>query len=267
MEVYGLKKRFCGILCIVLMGFLLTGCNVEFGFNRKSNVSNNAEGNVNESIGIDGVDKINLQIAVADIDIYTVEGNDVIIERTCRGNNFGKLSIEKNGGKINVIEDEVKCDLGAKYSKNELKVGVPADYHGDMVLKNAVGDCEMKELKLSDVDIKTGVGDFDIENGEYNVLTLKQGTGDAEINLSYCGDMNIKGGVGDLKLNLESVNGNLIFKGGVGDADIYIPNNSPVSFKTSSGLGKCDIEVQTSGENTYVFDLNTGVGDIEVVGK
>ena len=57
MEVYGLKKRFCGILCIVLMGFLLTGCNVEFGFNRKSNVSNNAEGNVNESIGIDGVDK------------------------------------------------------------------------------------------------------------------------------------------------------------------------------------------------------------------
>lgn len=53
------------------MGFLLTGCNVEFGFNRKSNVSNNAEGNVNESITIDGVDKINLQIAVADIDIYS----------------------------------------------------------------------------------------------------------------------------------------------------------------------------------------------------
>ena len=148
-----------------------------------------------------------------------------------------------------------------------LKVGVPGDYHGDMVVKNAVGDCEMKELKLSDVDIKTGVGDFDIVNGEYNVLTLKQGTGNAEINLSYCGDMNIKGGVGDLKLNLESVNGNLIFKGGVGDADIYLPNNSPVSFKTSSGVGKCNIEVQTSGENTYVFDLNTGVGDIEVVGK
>lgn len=101
MEVYGLKKRFCGILCIVLMGFLLTGCNVEFGFNRKSNVSNNAEGNVNERITIDGVDKINLQIAVADIDIYTVEGNDVIIERTCQGNNFGKLSIEKNGSIIN----------------------------------------------------------------------------------------------------------------------------------------------------------------------
>lgn len=83
------------------MGFLLTGCNVEFGFNRKSNVSNNAEGNVNERITIDGVDKINLQIAVADIDIYTVEGNDVIIERTCQGNNFGKLSIEKNGSIIN----------------------------------------------------------------------------------------------------------------------------------------------------------------------
>ena len=105
MEVYGLKKRFCGVLSIVLMGFLLTGCNVEFGFNRKSNVSNNAEGNVNESITIDGVDKINLQIVVADIDIYTVEGNDVIIERTCQGNNFVKLSIENNGSTINVIED------------------------------------------------------------------------------------------------------------------------------------------------------------------
>ena len=69
-----MKKRICGVLSIVLMGFLLTGCNVEFGFNRKSNVSNNAEGNVNESITIDGVDKINLQIVVADIDIYTVEG-------------------------------------------------------------------------------------------------------------------------------------------------------------------------------------------------
>lgn len=262
-----MKKRIYGVLSIVLMVSFLVGCNIEFGFNRKNNKTNNAEGNVNESIAIDGVDKINLEISIADMEIYLVEGTDLVIERTCTGNNFGKISIEKNGSTINVIEDEVKYTLGDGYNKNELKVGVPTDYHGNMVIENGVGDCEMKELSLNNLEITTGVGDLEIENGECNELILQQGTGDAEIELNYSGNLEIRGGVGDLDLELASVNGNLVFEGGVGDADIYVPNNSPVSFKTSVGLGRCNVEVETSGENKYVFDLTTGVGDIDVIGK
>ena len=56
----------------------------------------------------------------------------------------------------------------------------------------------------------------------------------------------------------------MIYEGGVGEAKIKIPKNSPVYFNTSSGIGSTNISAITSGENTYKFTLEVGIGEIEV---
>ena len=63
---------------------------------------------------------------------------------------------------------------------------------------------------------------------------------------------------------MAEVGGNLTYKGDVGSSKITIPKNSPVKFRTKNGVGKCEIDAKTSGENTYTFDLKVGVGSIRV---
>lgn len=259
-----MKKRIYVILSMVLMAITFAGCDIEVGFNKKYKNGSNAKGDVNESISIDGVEKINLDISIADIEVEVTEGNEIKVTRTCKGNNFGELSVSKDGDTINIIEDEVHYSFGGFEQENQLKVQIPELYNGDMFISNGIGDCDIKKLDLNNVNIECGVGDFEVENGNYNKLTLEQGTGDADILLGYCGNIEIRGGVGDLQIQLESVNGDLVLEGGVGDVDIFIPDDSPVYFNTSSGVGECNINAITSGENKYLFDLTTGVGDIDI---
>ena len=63
---------------------------------------------------------------------------------------------------------------------------------------------------------------------------------------------------------MAEVGGNLKYKGGVGSTDITIPKNSPVKFVVGKGLGNCNIDAKTSGEETYTFDLKVGVGSINI---
>lgn len=260
-----MKKKIISILSIILVGIFITGCTIEVGSSRKSSKKNgNIVSDVNESISIEGVSNINIDIAVSQIDIYIVDGNEVKVERTCKGDVYGNLTVEKNNDTIDITEEEVKVDLSKMNINNYLKIGVPKDFNGDFNLKNGVGDCTIGDLNVNDVNIASGVGEMEINNFKCNNFYLEQGVGDSDINLVNSSEVEITGGIGEMDLYMEAVGGNLTYEGGVGDAKIYIPTNSPVRFETTAGIGKCKISAKASGENTYIYDLTTGIGNLEI---
>lgn len=260
-----MRKKIVTILSVALVGTFITGCHIEIGSSRRSTKNSiSIAGDVNETISIDGVSNLNLDIGVSDIDIYVVDGNEVKIERVCRGKVYGELNIDKDGDTINIIEEGVKTKLNNISHKNSLKIGVPKEFKGNLELDYGVGDCNIEALTFNDAEISSGVGTLEINNLICNDFSLEQGVGDSDITLEKSGEIQIEGGVGKTELYIKEVGGNLTYEGGVGDADIYIPKNSPVRFETESGLGKCKVKAETSGENTYVYDLSVGMGNINV---
>ena len=119
------------------------------------------------------------------------------------------------------------------------------------------GESEIKDIICNNLNIDGGTGELTVDDIVFNKLDFSAGVGESDINLiRKCGDINIEGGVGEVNVSLAEV--------GVGSATIKIPENAPVYFNTTSGIGNTDINARVSSEKTYEFKLSVGIGEIKV---
>ena len=267
------KKLICAILVLTTAaGF--SGCNIEI---ERNNSGNSKEGIIKddgersyytESFETKDINKIYLDLQVANVEIYTTDNGLFKVERNCNEKIYGSITAKQEGNTIKVVEPDLKIKVNnikdIDEVKNDIKIGIPKEYAGNIDCDYGVGKCTVSDISADKFDMECGVGDVYIDNLTFNDLSMELGVGQTKINLNKSGKMDISGGVGATEIKIKEVGGDLDFEGGVGAANIYIPENSPVRFKTETGLGACSTDVTTSGENTYVFDLSTGVGAIKV---
>lgn len=257
------------ILTVGIIGVLvltLASCSIKFGVESRDK-SNNEEVK-NQSISIENIEDIDISIGAANININEIDGNNITIDFIGESNLFKNTTVEKSGNTIVVNEENFK--FGWKFGKStfeerKITIGIPSTYTKKISLEYGAGNVFVKGIKVSKLNIKGGAGNLDMRNIKFSSLDLEQGVGNTDIDLKdKCGDIRIEGGVGNLALRISEVGGNLTCEGGVGDTRIYIPDKAPVKIETSSGLGNANINANTSGENTYEFDLNIGVGNLTV---
>lgn len=256
------------IIAVIIsaLAVTLTACNVKVGVKPRN--SSDSEVILNKSLTIENIDTIDISIGVANININEIDGDDVTVEFIGESELSENTTVERSGKSI-VIKEE-KYNTGFSLGNNSFKdrkvnIGIPTKYSKDITLEYGAGNVFVKGLKVNGLDIKGGAGNLDMRNIVFASLDLKQGVGNTDIDLKdKCGNIKIKGGVGNLELSMAQVGGNLTCQGGVGDTEISIPDKAPVKIKTSSGLGESKIYANTSGENTYEFDLNIGVGNLTV---
>lgn len=258
-------KKIIMLALTILVILSLWGCSIRFGVNKRS-FGNTVD--INEKIIYEGEEKIDINIKYGDITLSTYEGNEIIITGfTNRGEDIIKLS--KSGNSIN-IKDDSKDNFDL-FSNNDLSdkmtidIKVPSTFNGDIDLEYGAGEANIIGIKCNKLNIEGGAGKLNLEDIVFNELVFSAGVGQSNIKLTEkCGDIKIKGGVGEINITMNKVGGNLTFDGGVGSAKIRIPEDAPVYFNTSSGIGTAKITAKTSGKNTYKFELNIGVGEIKI---
>lgn len=261
-----MKKLIVG-LALVLSSILLIGCSIEFGVDSKKE-----KREINESIECSGLEKIKISTGISNVTIDSYEGEDIKIEGQL-GEYIDEIKISQSGSTLSIEEKNINgtsnlFSFGVNFnnSNNSIyKILLPKSFNGEITLKAGIGEAEVKNLDLKSLDINGGTGEVIVDNVSFDNLDLKAGVGEFNLYLGErAGDVTIDGGVGEVTVEYEKVSGNLTYKGGVGSFRCKIPRNSPVYFKTSTGLGDCKIDAKTSDEETYKFDLKIGVGDIKV---
>lgn len=256
-------KRVLGILLTVALSTLLAGCSIKFGVESR-NTNNYTGKSINQSESIEGVDKINIDIEVSNVNISYYDGNNIEVFGTLGSSSRG-VTINRNSNELVINEKSNKTINIGKSTVSELEVKIPSSYSGDLKLAFGVGECRINDVKADNMEVKAGVGQLKMNNISFNSLDLQSGLGEVDIETKEkTGNINIEGGVGDIYVKLGNIAGDLQFEGGMGNADISIPADSPVSIKTSSGLGECNVSAKTSGENKYIFDVSMGVGSLNI---
>lgn len=260
-------KKIITLGLAILVAISLTGCSIRFGINKR----NRGETvNINEQIVYTDENKIEIDIKYGNVTVSTHDGNEIIVSgSTNRGDDVIKVS--KSGNSIKIKDnsrENVNLNLLSKNDSSDkmnIEIKVPNDFQGDLDFDYGAGEATIIGVKCKRLDIDGGAGKLNLEDIVFEKLIFSAGVGQSNIMLTdKCGDIEIDGGVGEVNISMTEVGGNLSFDGGVGSAKIRIPENAPVYFNTSSGIGSTKVTAKTSGENTYKFDLNVGVGEIKV---
>lgn len=261
-------KKIIGIIMTVVIATSITGCSIRFGV-KEGNIEYGDVVNINESIPFNDEKELSIELSVGLVNVIGYDGDEVIVSgKTNRGADCIKLT--KDNNEIKVI-DKNKGSYNFNVFKNndgdktDIEIKIPNKFKGNIEFSYGLAEAKIKNLACDELKIDGGAGELNINDISFKKLDFDGGVGETTIKLSEkSGDIKIEGGVGEIDIELEEVGGNLIYEGGVGEAKIKIPKNSPVYFNTSSGIGSTNISAITSGENTYKFTLEVGIGEIEV---
>lgn len=261
-----MKKKILSLVAITLVSFTLVSCSVKIGVKDKgdSSVFSSSKGGekISEEYELSDVNSIDIEIDAAIVKVKTYDGNKIKVEGYLGKSSKG-IKSEKNNKEIEIIEECSKSFVNNDVSDYEILI--PSSFNGDLSFTIGAGTGKLNDVKVNKLELESGAGELNINNVVFNKLDLSCGVGTVNMNLNEkCGDMDIEGGVGETVINIKEVGGNLTCEGGVGSTKITMPENAPVKFNTESGLGSCNITAKTSGENTYTFDLEVGVGEIKV---
>ena len=261
-------KKLIVLVWSIIMIFTLTACSVRFEVRNKRNNSSLSSKTIeiNKSVAFEGESKIDIEIGCGKATLIGYEGNEIIISGTTNLSDE-KIILTKEGNTIK-IKDKSDNSIDLFGDNNyilDLEIKIPYSFNGDLHYEYGAGESEIKDIICNNLSIDGGAGELTIDDIVFNKLDFNAGVGESNINLiRKCGDIDIDGGVGEVKISLAEVGGNLIYEGGIGSAEIKIPENSPVYFNTSSGIGEANINAVTSSEKIYEFNLTVGIGEIKV---
>lgn len=261
-----MKKKILTLITVTILVLSLTSCAVEVGSRaRYSGGEYDASLDKEEAIEIDNIKNIMIDTNNSEVNVYSTEGDSIQLSVKNSTTVSGEVLMNKNGDSLDIKETgKTKLFWNSNQSR-KINIAIPKSFNGNLKLDYGDGKVSIKDIICGALDIDGGAGQLDIKDVVFNELNLDSGTGKVDINLSEkCGNIDIDGGVGEVNLSLAEVGGDLVFDGGVGKATFKIPENAPVDIRSSSGVGSCNISAKTSGEKTYIFVIDLGVGEVDI---
>lgn len=273
-------KKFLKIIVAITIPVILTGCGVKFGVENRDNEwsffninseneeneqESNAIQNVDITEEINGINNIDISIDVSNIDIDYCDGNDIKINGELSKYSKG-INTEKESSKLSIVEKYEKNRMNvSKDSSSHLIISIPKNFNGDLEFNFGVGECNINGLEVDNLVIKNGVGELKLKDISFNKLDLESGVGSVTLETEKkTGEINIEGGIGETNVSLGDINGDLTFEGGMGSATIKVPVDAPIDIDYTSGIGKVKVNAKTSNDTKYKFDIEVGIGEVEV---
>ena len=203
------------------------------------------EGNV----PVNGLETVQLDAGVGDIEITAVEGtNEVSIEVQLKPRRGGFFSSMKKAQR-EVDEAELRMDV----SKGVLRLEIETESDDRHFEENWT--LELPARLGFNLDL--GVGDVDVR-GLSGKLTVDIGVGEIRAE-GVSGNLNIDVGVGDASVEAAAADyGSVAGSGGIGNARLTVRGEkiSPSGFVGQSA--------EWAGEGAHVIEISVGVGDAKV---
>ncbi|WP_075983058.1 LiaG family protein [Bacillus massilinigeriensis] len=282
---------------ILVIFFVLIGIYIIYHFvTEQSWLSFGKKGN--QAHVSERIDSIELEAAGARTTIIPVNNDQLKAELDGKG----KVHVDKDGDTIKVTYKRNWFEWTPFFSKTNLKVYIPEDYHKDLSIALGSGSIHMdgksksNPIKLDDLSIDLGSGNIqlknlDVDNFEHNGasgnLTVNSIiTKESSINLSS-GNVDLNHFVGRLEGDLSSGKINVKMDKLIDDVDIHVSSGKinldlpkdadfKLDGKTSSGNISFEdfpltIEKQesrkiqgTHGAGTHNIDITVSSGKVEI---
>ncbi|MGL5258319.1 MAG: DUF4097 family beta strand repeat-containing protein [Proteocatella sp.] len=261
-----------GIL-IVILAFI----SIKIDSNEEtSNPADSSKRQIINNETLNDFDKMVLDIGVANVKIlegdtysisidmderiaikYKVENQTLELTQDSKDNEFDKDNFKNNSGEITITVPNNK----------EIKV---------LKTDQGVGNWEIRELTIQDIDMSMGVGDCNLNSIISQNLNIEGGVGRFKAEDMKSGDVTIEAGVGDIEVSGE-LKGNIDIEGGVGRIALKtsLPEDS-YHYELEKGLGGItlnnkDIENEEEklgkDEAPYNMKISSGVGSIDIETK
>ncbi|MBD7915605.1 DUF4097 family beta strand repeat protein [Clostridium sp. Sa3CUN1] len=269
-------RRFLEVILALTITIMLTGCGIKFGVesrknewfesssNNKSNDTNYSSSNIDISESIDGITKLDISIDASNIDINYYDGDNLEISGVLSKYSKG-VKTEKSSNKFIIKEEVKKSGNIASDAASKIEIRIPRVFKGNLEIDFGFAECKIHDLELNDIVINGGVGSLSLDEISFNKLDLESGVGEVSLETKKkTGNIKIEGGVGETNISLGDINGDLEFQGGMGSATIKVPENAPIDINTDSGIGNVKIRAKTSNEEKYKFDIEVGIGSVEI---
>ena len=238
------------ILTLSLTAFmffiLIKGTNINFIFNRKSEII------YEESYNIEDIEE--LKITTISSDINFKSSTDGKVKVIVYGDEYNDLKVNLDNSTLNIDYDlKNSFCLGFCYQNDRVIVYIPENFDKKLNITTTSGDTLGINLINANLDLVTVSGDVQINSiNETNITTTS-----GEILINKVSDLKIKTISGDIeidsitnKLNIETISGDIEIN------NLTLTNNSKI--KTTSG----DVEIDRT-ENVYI-DTTTTSGDVKV---
>ncbi|MFA9422624.1 MAG: hypothetical protein ACERLG_03540 [Sedimentibacter sp.] len=281
-----MKKSIITLIAISLI-ILITGCTSDFKVdeNAVKEVSDKITETIIETVGKEAVKKqesktisagnlkkLNIKSVVGNINIETSDVEDAVISIDISGNSSSKekteqlienfsYTAEKQFDSIVIDTSNRDGLIDNETIRTDLDISIPPNIETIVVSLN-VGDVHIEKIN-GKFEIICDVGNININNsiGFYNLQT---DVGNIVLNNSAAIDRSdYSTHTGDINLSLTDVTNakTITAKTDVGNIKVSIPENS--SYEAIINEFLKDEKIETNGEGSTKFSLETSVGTID----
>lgn len=236
---------FIAGIVIFMCGFSITGFNI----NKLNTNGESIECNYSAS---NEITKVNLD--TSNVDIIIKQSNDSKINVTYFEDNNTKYIIDKSGSTLNIKKEYKTSWFSRSFFNFDLssiyvKIEIPKDYSGDLVIETSNGKIELNHVTLRYLELKTSNGRIDIGNVIVaDTFDVKTSNGKIELN-NVEAECDITCITNNGKINLTNVSTSSNIKCDTSNDKINLRNvkGDYVDIKTSSGkIEFYEIDVKSS---------------------
>ena len=236
---------------------VLDGHSTFIFFGKSTNISEDDMTKTTAAPEIDSTD-LDIDLKAADLIIRRGEEFSVLVSNDSISVDFGTtLKIEETSSKWHQTAEKVIITMPKEKTFETVDIDVGA---GQLTIDEITADRFYLDIGTADVEInmitananiKCGLGDIDIKDGTIHDLDLELGAGDADIYATLTGEAQIECGVGDLDLTLKD-----------GEAKNRVDCNVGLGSFTVNGDSVKGSRVIGSGANSV--EIDGGIGDVSV---
>lgn len=256
---------FSIISTIASIIFSIAGVNWFFNWLDDENISNTIT--TEDSFDIEEIKDINLNSSIEKIEIIESNEFKVVAENVPE---TYECIVEDETLVINSrANNHFKLNNVSK-----IKIYVPKDFVFDNAnLSLGVGEADINYLKTNILDLNCGTGEVDIDYIEATQrAVIKCGVGEFDINESKLANLEFKSGVGEVSITSE-LTGDCKINSGIGELNIKLRNFDDLLGKitTKKGIGELNVNGRHySGEQVFgagndpLISIDGGIGEINI---
>lgn len=267
-------KKITSICSLLMCMVMFAGCSIETGRNSdrvKDDFNFDLSFSVddadytdefNQSFAADDIQEINITAAGSELNIKETKDSEIKVVRKSQKNS-PEFNAEIRGNTFIIKEDLTNNKFSHK-STSKIDIEIPETLAAKFNISIAAGECSIKNINALDFDFSSGAGDNTIENLSCENFTLEAGAASSEIELTKSKNIKLSTGAGETVIKIDNPDGDFTCEGGVGTTEIKIPENSPVYFDAVSGIGEVNLNAKVSGEKKFKYEIENGIGEIDV---
>lgn len=269
-------KKILGTICIGILAFGISGCDVKFGsMSYKDYINEDSFEIVNKStpwkekeVSLDlkqnakDIKSIDIKMDAGSVEFEGIDGDS--IEILAKGNKDSIKSDIKDGKLI--IENKEKNIIGNNIG-TEMTIGVPKNFNEDVNVSIGAGLAVFNDISLKNLDVNIGTG-LTVSNQSVSAekLNVSQGVGAILMMMNNTNEVNIKQDTGQVIFCAKNIIGKINVDNKIGDLRIgYLQENNPkLDVKTKVGNENKKVKTNTNISEKGSIKARVNIGNLEI---